>query len=30
MEKNSQCGCAEHPVWVVLDALGVEYQRIEQ
>lgn len=29
MEKN-ECGCVEHPVWAVLDELGVEYQRIEQ
>ncbi len=30
MEKNSQCGCSEHPVWDVLDEQGVEYERIEQ
>lgn len=29
MEMN-ECGCSAHPVWDVLDELGVEYQRIEQ
>ncbi|SHW96968.1 Uncharacterised protein [Mycobacteroides abscessus subsp. abscessus] len=29
MEKNSQCGCEEHPVWAALDELGVEYERVE-
>lgn len=30
MEKMEPCGCEAHPVWVVLDALGVQYERIEQ
>ncbi len=30
MKESSQCGCEEHPIWAVLDELGVEYQRVEQ
>ncbi len=30
MEKTEPCGCAEHPIWGVLDMLGVEYERIAQ
>lgn len=29
MEMN-ECGCSGHPVWDVLDELGVDYERIEQ
>lgn len=25
---NNECGCVEHPVWSVLDALGVQYERV--
>lgn len=28
METN-ECGCSAHPVWAALDALGVEYERVE-
>lgn len=29
MEKMEPCGYEAHPVWAVLDALGVEYERVE-
>ncbi|SHO82742.1 Uncharacterised protein [Mycobacteroides abscessus subsp. abscessus] len=29
MSENTQCGCEESSVWTVLDALGVEYERVE-
>lgn len=30
MEEKDPCECSAHPVWAVLDGLGVEYERIEQ
>lgn len=29
MEKMEPCECSAHPVWAVLDELGVEHERIE-
>ncbi len=26
---KNECGCEAHPVWGVLDELGVQYERVE-